>query len=142
MGDAADVMRRKMEAFNAQDAEGLLAVFSPDCRKEAPGASLQGPEQVVAFFSVFWAAFPDLHCEVTRVVEEGSTVAVQGRTTGTHLGTLPTPGGDIPATGRRIDLPISDLYEVEDGLIVSSSLSFDRLALLEQLGVVPAPVAA
>jgi len=142
MGEAADVMRRKMAAFNAQDAKGLQEIFTADCQVEVPGASLRGPEHVVAFFSVFWEAFPDLHCEITQVVEEASVVAIQAMTTGTHLATLHTPGGDIPLTGKRVDLPIADVYEVEGGLITASHLYFDRLALLERLGVAAAPVAA
>lgn len=114
----------------------------PDCEVEVPGASLRGPSQVVAFFSVFWEAFPDLHCEITQMTEENSVVTVQGRTTGTHSATLHSPGGDIPPTGRQVDISICDVYEVQGGRIASSHLYFDRLALLEQLGVVQAPAAA
>lgn len=142
MGEAAVVMRRKIAAFNAQDAQETLAVFSHDCSKEVPGAILRGSDQVVAYFSIFWEAFPDVHTEVTQTVEEGSVVAIQGRTTGTHTGTLHTRGGDIPATEQRIDLAFSDVYEVHGGVIVATKLHFDRLTLLEQLGVVPAPVPA
>jgi predicted ester cyclase len=142
MGEAAEVMRRKIAAINAQDAKEALAAFSPDSFKEVPGTTLQGADQIVAYFSVLWEAFPDGRIDVTHVVEEGSVVAIRGRSSGTHLGTLRTPGGDIPPTGRRIDFSISDLYEVAGGVIVASYLHFDRLELLEQLGVVPAPTPA
>jgi predicted ester cyclase len=139
MGEATDVMRRKIAAFNAHDAQETLAVFSPDCEVEAPGASLRGADQVVSYFSVFWEAFPDIELTVTRAVEEGSMVGIYGRSAGTHRGTLHAPGGDIPPTGRQIDLPFSDFYEVQGGRIVASHLNFDQLRLLEQLGVTPAP---
>ena len=140
MGAATEVMRKKMAAFNAHDMGEMLSHFSPAARREVPGAVLEGHDQIAAFFSVFWEAFPDLEVTVTSVVEEGSVVAIQARSRGTHLGTLRTPGGDIPATGQRIDFTLSDDYEVLEGLIVSGHLHFDRLTLLEQLGVVPAPV--
>ena len=142
MGEATDVMRRKMAAFNAHDMGKMLSYFSPAIRREVPGAHLEGRDQLAAFFGAFWEAFPDIEVTVTSVVEEGSVVAIQAKTRGTHLGTLRTPGGDIPATGRHINLPISDQYHVEGGLIVSAHLHFDRLTLLEQLGVVPAPAPA
>jgi predicted ester cyclase len=85
---------------------------------------------------------PDLSLTVTSVVEEGSVVAIQGRATGTHRGTLRTPPGDIPPSGRAIDFTFAEDYEVRGGLIVSAHLHFDRLELLEQLGVTPAPVPA
>jgi predicted ester cyclase len=142
MGEATDVMRRKIAAFNAHDMGEMLSHFSPETVKEVPGALLRGRDQLAAFFSVFWEAFPDIEVTVTSVVEEGSVVAIQARSRGTHLGTFRTPGGDIPPTGRHIDLPLSDDYKVEGGLIVSGHLHFDRLTLLEQIGVVPAPVPA
>ena len=142
MGEATEVMRKKMTAFNAHDMGEMLRYFSPAARKEVPGGVLEGHDQIAAFFSVFWEAFPDIEVTVTNVVEEGSVVAIQARSRGTHTGTLRTPGGDIPPTGRQIDIPVSDDYHVEGGLIVSGHLHFDRMTLLEQLGVVPTPVPA
>ena len=68
MGEAAEVMRRKIAAINAHNAKETLAVFSSDSFKEVPGTSLQGADQIVAYFSVLWDAFPDGHIDVTHVV--------------------------------------------------------------------------
>jgi predicted ester cyclase len=142
MGQATDVMRKKFAALNAQDADRMGRCFSPQAEKEVPGGRLQGRDQIVGFVAAFWEAFPNLELSVTSAVEEGSVVAIRGTMAGTHSGTLRTPGGDIPPTGRDVDLTFSDDYEVVDGLIVSSHLQLDRLALLEQLGMIPAPVSA
>jgi predicted ester cyclase len=142
MGEPTDVMRRKFEALNAQDAKGMISYFSPEADKEVPGGLLRGRDQIAGFVSVFWEAFPDLQLTVTSEVEDGSIVAIRGTMTGTHLGTFRTPGGDMPPTGRRISVTFSDDYEVQEGVIVSTHLHLDRLALLEQLGAVPAPTPA
>ncbi|MGH3984162.1 MAG: ester cyclase [Pseudonocardiaceae bacterium] len=142
MGQAADVMHRKIALFNAQDAKEFRALLSPDVEWAVPGALLQGPDQVAAFNSVLWEAFPDIELTATRVVEQGSAVVIQGRAEGTHQGTFRTPGGDIPPTGKRVALTYSEDFEVEEGVIVSARLHFDRLDLLEQLGVLPAPAPA
>jgi predicted ester cyclase len=142
MGNAADVMRKKFVALNAQDAKELMSCFSPEVEREIPGALLHGHDQVTAFISVFWEAFPDLHFVVTSVVEEGPVVAIRATMTGTHLGVFRTPAGDLPPTGRSINLTIADDYEVQGGLIVSAHLHLDRLELLEQLGALPAPTPA
>jgi steroid delta-isomerase-like uncharacterized protein len=136
------VIRSKFAALNAQDADAMVSHFSPETEREIPGALLRGRDQVAEFVSAFWAAFPDLHLSITSVVEEGSNVAIRGTITGTHLGTFHTTGGDIPATGKRVDLTFADEYEVQEGLIVSAHLQLDRLTLLEQLGVSPAPAPA
>lgn len=142
MGQAADVAHKKMAAFNAQDANELLALFGPDVEWAVPGGLLRGGDQVIAFCSALWEAFPDIELTVTRVVEEGSAVAIQGRAEGTHQGTFRTPGGDIPPTGRLVKLTFSQDFEVHGGVIVSVRHHFDRLELLEQLGAAPAPAPA
>ena len=140
MGKATDVMHSKIAAFNAQDANEVMRLYSHDTVLEVPGAPvLRGRDQVLAYFSGLWEAFPDVKLTVTRVVEEGSVVVIRGRAEGTHQGTLRTPAGDIPPTGRGMELAFSDHYEVQGGVVVSNDLHFDRLALLEQLGVAPAP---
>lgn len=141
MGEPTDVMRAKYAATNAKDPEKMLSCYSPDVAKEVPGGILHGPDQIVAFVSAFWEAFPDIRLTVISEVEDGPVVAIRVRMTGTHTGTFRTPGGDLPATGRRVDLMFSDDFRVEGGLIVSSHLYLDRLTLLEQLGAVPAPAA-
>ena len=142
MGESAEVMRRDIAAFNAQDAKEIMAVCSPECEKEFPGARLRGADQILAWRSALWEAFPDVQLTITRVVEEGSAVAIQGRATGTHRGTLRTPTGDIPPTDRRVDIVWADDYEIRGGVIVSTRLHFDRLEMLEQLGVAPATALA
>jgi predicted ester cyclase len=142
MGQARDVVVGKFAALNAQDQDKMVGYFSPQAQKQIPAGTLSGSDQIAAFVSAVWEAFPDIELALTEVVEQGSKVSVRGAMVGTHAGTLHTPSGDIPATGQRIDLAFSDSYEVVDGLIVASHLYFDRLSLLEQLGVMGAPAAA
>jgi predicted ester cyclase len=142
MGNPTDVMRKKFAALNAQDAKEMTGYFSPEAEREVPGGLLRGRDQIAAFVSVFWEAFPDLNFTVTSEVEEGPVVAIRGTMTGTHLGVFHTPAGDMPPTGRHIDLSFSDDYELQGGVIVSTHLHLDRLELLEQLGAVPAPTPA
>lgn len=132
MGQAADLMRRDIGAFNARDVEEIMAIHGSDCEKVDPGARLRGGDQVVAWRSALWDAFPDLQLEVARVVEEGPAVAIQGVARGTHRGTLRSPGADIPPTGRSVECTWSDYYEVQGGQIVSTRLHFDQLGILEQ----------
>jgi predicted ester cyclase len=142
MGQAADVMHRKIAAFNAQDAKQIMALVSPDVEWAVPGGLLRGPDQAIAFFSVLWEAFPDIELTITCESENGSTVLMHGRAQGSHNGTFHTPAGDIPPTGKYVDLPFAEYYDIENGVIVSARCLFDRLDLLEQLGVAPVPAHA
>lgn len=142
MGQAADLISRKIAAFNAQDAKQIMAVLSPEVEWAIPGGLLREPDQVIAFFAALWEAFPDIELTTTCDVEESSTVIMQGRAQGSHQGTFRTPGRDIPPTGQHVDLPLSEHYKVAGDVIVSARLLFDRLELLEQLGVASAAAPA
>lgn len=139
MGKAADVLRAELAAASAQDVKALEAFWSADCQKWVPGAYLQGADQVVAWDHALWEAFPDFQVIPTRTIEEGSAVGFHGRVTGTHQGTLRTPNGDISPTGRRVDFTIGGDCEIQGSQVVSMRLHFDRLEILEQLGVAPVP---
>jgi hypothetical protein len=49
--------------------------------------------------------------------------------------------GDIPPTGRSVALDYIQVLRFRDGTHVSFHLMFDRLLMLEQLGLTPAPPA-
>jgi steroid delta-isomerase-like uncharacterized protein len=136
--NARDVVGKKTAAFNKHHLDEAIKCFSPEATMQTPIGPLSGRDQVSAFFSAFWTAFPDLKIDITREVAEGSTVIQQAVVMGTHLETLYMPGGAVPATGRKVAIPISDHFDVREGLIAEVALYFDRLALLEQLGAVPA----
>ena len=72
----------------------------------------------------------------------GDIVVEEGTFTGTHHGTLHTPAGDIAATGRRAAVDYIHVLRYRDDKHVSFKLVFDRLQMLEQLGLVPAPAPA
>jgi ketosteroid isomerase-like protein len=63
----------------------------------------------------------------------------RGTFTGTHNGVLRSPAGDIPPTGRPVTADYIQVLRFRDGKHASFSLMYDRLQMLEQLGLIPAP---
>ena len=61
--------------------------------------------------------------------------------TGTRDGILQTSAEPIAPTGRRVAVDYIQVLCLRDGRHTAFHLSFDRLAMLEQLGLVPAAVA-
>ena len=77
---------------------------------------------------------------VELLLARGGDVAIEeGTFTGTHDGVLRSPAGDIPPTGRPVCVDYIQVLRFRDGKHASFSLMFDRLLMLEQLGLVPAP---
>jgi hypothetical protein len=66
-------------------------------------------------------------------------VTEEGTFSGTHESVLHTATGAIPPTGRSMSVDYIQVLQFRDGKHVSFNLMFDRLAMLEQLGLNPDP---
>jgi len=127
------------DTFNAHDMDGFAAVLADDVVFAAPGGiEGQGKEACAAFFGGWIEAFPDAHVEITGVHIVDDVAVEEGAFTGTHHGVLRTPDGEIPPTGHPVRVDYIQVLRFRDGKHVSFHLMFDRLAMLEQLGLVPA----
>jgi predicted ester cyclase len=128
------------ETFNAHDLDGFAAVLADDVTFSAPGGLHGvGRDACVAFFGSWLQAFPDGRVDVDAVHVVGDVVVEEGTFTGTHGGVLRTPTGEIPPTGRPVAVDYLQVLRFRDGKHASFNLVFDRLAMLEQLGVVSGP---
>jgi predicted ester cyclase len=92
---------------------------------------------IAALFLALKAGFPDLRIEILDQVADGGSVATRKRFRGTHGGSFI----GIPASGRPLDLTVIDILKVRDGKLTEHWVVVDRMDLLTQLGVVPAPEA-
>ncbi len=138
--EAKAVIERDIKAFNAHDLEALSRDSAPDIEGTAPGdVKLKGPQAVKEYNQRFITGFPDARAEAKNIFVQGKHVIVEGIFTGTHNGTLKTPMGDIPATGRKVKGEYVQIFEVDRGLVKRAHLMFDQVQLMTQLGMAPAP---
>jgi hypothetical protein len=136
-----EVFERGTETFNAHDIDGFAGVLDDDVVFRAPGALRgEGKPACLEFYGGWLSAFPDGHVEVHNVHFIDDVAVEEGTFSGTHGGVLRTPAGDIPPTGRGVSLDYIQVLRFRDGKHVSFNLMFDRLLMLEQLGLIPAPV--
>jgi ketosteroid isomerase-like protein len=138
-----EAFERGTDAFNAHDIHGFAEVLADDVVFTAPGGmNGEGKPAFVEFYGGWHSAFPDEHVEVHNVHFIDDVAVEEGTFSGTHDGVLHTPAGDIPPTGRSVSLDYIHVLRFRDGLHVSFNLIFDRLLMLEQLGLIPAPTPA
>ena len=95
-------------------------------------------EALIGHIQFFETAFPGYEVYIDELTADGNRVIVKARTKGVHLGDL----GGIPATFKEVDFPFVVAYEIENNMIISHWMIADQMALMEQLGVVPAAQAA
>jgi len=139
--DVRQVYERLTTAFNSKDEEGVRRAVADDVEFVQPGSRLVGKDAYLDVGRMYWNAFPDFKTTITAVHVDGNTVVEEGIFSATHKGTLASPTGDIPATNRRLEVPYVDCFTIRGDVVSSDRLSFDRLLMLEQLGLVPTPAA-
>lgn len=138
--EAKAVVERGLKAFNAHDLEALARDAAPDIEQTAPGdVKLKGPQAVKEFNHNFVKAFPDARSEAKHIFGQGNHVIIEGVFTGTHNGTLKTPMGDLPATGRKVKGEFVQIFDIDRGLVKRVHLIYDQVQLMTQLGMAPAP---
>lgn len=131
------VMSRFVEFINTAD-EGLAReVIAPDAEFHAPShrEPLRGPEGYLELIAMMRAGFPDVRWTLEETVTEGDTVAARFTMRGTHQGEF----FGIPASGKTISVQAMNFYYLEDGKIVKERGQPDLLAVMQQIGAVPAP---
>ena len=130
------VVRRFLEAFNAGNLAGVAAVCAPNVVVHNSGApdplNLEGFRQLAG---VFLAAFPGGKHTIEDLIAEGDKVVSRVTYRGTHTGDLM----GIPPTYKSVTVSAMIIDQLADGKIVESWRLFDQMAMMQQLGVIPAP---
>lgn len=134
----AKVIRAHFDAVNqrriAQVAETINASDAAWTSVPA-GMTFRGPAGYKQFLDVWLTAFPDARVEVESISAGDDFAVAEFRGVATHTGPLRTPSGEIPGTGKTIDLPFCEVYRLAGGRITSCRLYFDVMTLLRQIGV-------
>jgi steroid delta-isomerase-like uncharacterized protein len=99
---------------------------------QAPG--LEGAKKK---WAMYLAGIPDLRVTIEEMVAEGDMVGVRRSYEGTHRGELL----GVPPTGKQVRIGGISIFRLAGGKIAEHWEQLDRLALMQQLGVIPAPAA-
>jgi steroid delta-isomerase-like uncharacterized protein len=132
-----DAAKAPTLAYNEKDWEALTRVIASDFGYDevATHRSLRGAADVVDVWKGWADAFPDSKATFEAAHVGGDTAIVEVTWRGTHSGLLRTPAGDIPATGRKIEIRACQVVDVTGGKARSMRQYFDMATMLAQLGV-------
>lgn len=133
-----EAFQRGTDTFNAHDIDGFAAVLAEDVVFEAPGIRGKGKAACAEFYKSWFTAFPDAHVEVHRLHLLDDVAVEEGTFTGTHHSVLQNPAGDLQPTGRSVAVDYIQVLQFRNGRHVSFRLMFDRILMLEQLGLATA----
>jgi steroid delta-isomerase-like uncharacterized protein len=133
-GPNTEIVMRVYQHFDRGDFEALRDLYVEDVEMTTPDERIHGLDDAISLLEAIQMAFPDLKHELVTAIEEGDAIASEWRVTGTHMGPLSGPDGEISPTGRRIDLKLAEFVWISDGRIVRSVSYWDNAAMAAQLG--------
>lgn len=133
--DHSALMRQIYDRINAGDIAGFADFLAEDLveYEVTPGIppTKAGVKQ---FFTMYKAAFPDLHFTADDILPSGDKVVGRVTITGTNTGDFM----GMPATGKSVSVQAIDIIAFgDDGLAHAHWGVVDVMGMMQQLGVVP-----
>ena len=131
------VVRRFYHLFGSNDVTALEEVLAPDLAAYSHSATNQQSREEHIQGIIMWnAAFAESHYTIEEQLAEGDKVATRGTLRATHsLGEFM----GLQPSGKQIALSGISIERLKDGRIVERRVSFDQMAMMQQLGLVPPP---
>lgn len=135
-GDNSEVMRQIYDVIATGDADRADELMAEDLieHEEPPPGTPPGREGFKDFVRRIKAGFPDLEVHVEDMTEDGDKVWARVRITGTHTGEFM----GVAPSGNRVEFDVIDIARFEDGIGVEHWGVGDVMALMRQIGAVPA----
>jgi len=146
MGKVEDTLKKFAKAMNDHDAKAVSALYADDAVAYDPlhPEPLRGRQAIEEDAANTFKAFSDLRVEVFNVIEKDDlNGAAEYSYKGMNDGPQATPGGDIPATNKRIEMRGGGFAKLnQSGQIVEERRYYDTGQLMQQLGLSGAPPTA
>lgn len=137
MGQGRDAVQRFYDAFGRGDLDAAEEAFTSDSTHIEPLGGTMDLASWREYGQTFKDGLPDAHMEVENILEVGDQVAVEARFVGTHTQPLMTPQGEVPPSGKSIDLSFCEFVQIRDGKIAEHRVYYDQVAFMTQLGLMP-----
>jgi len=122
-----DIMnKKKLDVLNDYIDAGFVE------HETAPGFT-PDRDGTKKFFTMWFAAFPDLKVTVNQILAEGDLVATAVTFTGTQKGEFM----GAPASGKVMTITGLDIVRIKDGKATEHWGASDHLTMMQQLGMMP-----
>lgn len=125
-------------AWNALDAARIASYYAADAAYDnvSGAAVLHGHAAIQGFLAAYFAAFTGPSVQITNIFASGDRAVDEWVFAGKYTGQLP---GLPPGTGQPLSFRGVGVIELSGGLIARDTEYVDYVAILRQLGVLPAP---
>jgi steroid delta-isomerase-like uncharacterized protein len=125
------------EVLNKGNMSRADEIIAPNFveHEELPPGIPPGREAPKMMFTMLRSAFPDFKATIDDMIAEGDKVVIRQTWTGTQKGEFM----GMPPTGKSISIGVIDIIHIADGKFVEHWGVMDQMAMMQQLGAIPAP---
>jgi ketosteroid isomerase-like protein len=130
-------IRKTYQAAEDRDVPGFVNCFTPDgtFTDESINVTYRGPKELGRTVEIYATAFPDMHRELYAFYVVGDTVVVELALQGTHKGPLTLPSGTFAPSGKRMNAPCCDVFQLVNGKVKSFNCYPSGTVIEKQLGL-------
>lgn len=121
--------------LESHDARGLAE--DVEFTDMTTGQTYRGREGVSQMLHWFYHVAFDARADIKATVVDERHALLEAELVGRHIGEF----AGIPATGKDVRVPFCVTYDIDNGEITRGRVYFLVPVLLQQLGVMPQPVA-
>ena len=136
--DNKNIVRRYREIYNSNNLDALGEVLAPAfvAHNMLPNVpqTLEGARMI---HSQSVAVFPDSHVTTNDLIAENNLVVERWTLTMHHSG-APFFIGNVPASGKKVEVSGISTYRLAGGKIVETWADMDFLGVMQQVGLIPA----
>ena len=130
-------IRKAYQVAEDRDIPGWVNCFTEEgtFTDESINVTYRGPKELGRTVEIYATAFPDMHRDLHAFYVVGDTVIVELALQGTHKGPLELPSGTFPPTGKRMNAPCCDVFQLRNGKIQSFNCYPSGTVIEKQLGL-------
>jgi steroid delta-isomerase-like uncharacterized protein len=134
--DLETLIERYNEAWNAHDADAIMAMHAPDMvfENHTAGERAEG-EAVREHVAAIFEGWPDITFETRRLYVRDDLIVQEWTATATHSRTMRRGDLVAEASGKAVRWEGMDIIPVRDGLITRKDVYSDSVSILRQVGL-------
>jgi predicted ester cyclase len=133
MADVVDRIMALWQQLPGEDAAARSAFAELYAERVVVNGAELSLDELVARARALQGALSDLRHDLLERVEAGDKLAIAFRMFGRHTGSLPTPIGELAATGREVTIQGMDVLTFSNGRITDITVLADELGLIAQV---------
>ena len=135
----AQIVRSLYETLNTHNLQKFVSMFTDDGQfvDKSSGTIYRGREEIREMMANWLKAFPDVRIQVSNIIGSGDLYCAEFSIVGTHRGPLTVAEGEVPATGKKINVPSCDVIQLKKERIQSLNCYMSATVLMDQIGELP-----